>query len=129
MGTIYKSAEIDVPASKAWTFLERYTRSEVHVFSNCVSERQDGEYRVVNTVDGMEIWELNVAIDNEHMRASYTIAGLFGGKKPPPPAPGLHDRGVARRRAPSRVDAGIRCRPRAMHRGVDHRLPAAPLGR
>jgi hypothetical protein len=78
MGTIYKSAEIAVPASKAWTFLERYTRSEVHIFSNCVSERQEGEYRVVTTVDGMEIWELNVAIDNEHMRASYTIAGLLG---------------------------------------------------
>jgi hypothetical protein len=77
MGMIYKSAYIDVPAAKAWTFLERYTRSEVHMFSNCVSERQEGEYRVVNTVDGMEIWELNVSVDNEHMRASYTIPDLL----------------------------------------------------
>ncbi|MGD9796448.1 MAG: SRPBCC family protein [Acidimicrobiia bacterium] len=78
MGTIYCKAHIDVPAAKAWDFLDRYTRSENHIFSNCVSERQDGEYRVVTTVDGMEIWELNVSVDAENMRASYTIPGLLG---------------------------------------------------
>jgi hypothetical protein len=78
MGTIYHSRQLGLPAQDAWKFVEAYTRSERHIFSNCIAERQEGDYRVVTTADGQEIWELNVAVDNDHMRASYTIAGVQG---------------------------------------------------
>lgn len=78
MGTIYQTAELEVSADTAWWWLDRYTRSECHFFSPCVDERQEGDHRVVTTTDGREIWELNVAVDPEHRRASYTIAGLGG---------------------------------------------------
>jgi hypothetical protein len=79
MATIYRTAKLDVPAEVAWDFVDRYTRSEVHAFSNCVAERQEADYRVVNTVDGMEIWERNVTVDSERMRAVYAIPDFPGG--------------------------------------------------
>lgn len=78
MGSIHFTAKLDVPADVAWDFLERYTRSEVHVFSSCVAERQEGEYRVVTLADGNEVWERNVTVDPVNRRASYTISGLNG---------------------------------------------------
>jgi hypothetical protein len=78
MATIYQTAELDVPADVAWEWLDRYTRSECHFFDACTDERQEGDYRVVTTIDGQEIWELNVAVDPAHRRASYTIPGLSG---------------------------------------------------
>ncbi|WP_405536159.1 hypothetical protein OG787_22110 [Streptomyces sp. NBC_00075] len=78
MSSIYRSAELDVSADTAWDFIERYTRSEVHVFSLCVAERQEGEYRVVTLADGREIWERNVTVDPVHRRATYTVPGLNG---------------------------------------------------
>jgi|GEM_PF-976869 len=78
MATIYRSAELSVPASVAWDFVDRYTRSEVHAFTNCVSERQVDDYRVVVTADGMEIWERNVTVDPEWMRAVYAIPTFPG---------------------------------------------------
>jgi Polyketide cyclase / dehydrase and lipid transport len=78
MGTIHRTAMIDVTPEVAWDFLDRYTRSEVHVFSNCVAERQEGEYRVVTLPDGQEIWERNVTVDRARRRAVYAISGLLG---------------------------------------------------
>jgi hypothetical protein len=78
MGSIYRSGDLTVSASVAWDFVDRYTRSEVHAFTNCVSERQVDDFRVVVTADGMEIWERNVTVDPEHMRAVYAIPGLMG---------------------------------------------------
>lgn len=78
MGTIFKSATVDVPAPVAWDFLDKYTRSEVHVFENCVSERMVDDFRVVVTQDGAEIWERNVTVDQDRMRAVYAIPGLLG---------------------------------------------------
>jgi len=78
MATIYRSAQLFVPASVAWDFIDRYTRSEVHAFTNCVSERQIDDYRVVVTADGMEFWERNVTVDPERMRAVYAIPTFPG---------------------------------------------------
>jgi hypothetical protein len=78
MATLYHQAELEVSAAVAWDFLERYTRSEVHIFSSCTSERQVEDYRVVTTQDGQEIWERNVSVDSARMRAVYTIPGLLG---------------------------------------------------
>ena len=78
MATIYRSAPIDLPAATVWNFLDRYTRSEVHIFRNCTSERRVDDYRVVVTTDGQEIWERNVTVDTPHMRAVYTIPHLHG---------------------------------------------------
>ncbi len=78
MGTIYLSAKLTGSPVAAWDVLERYTRSENHIFSVAVGERADGEYRVVTTADGGEVWERNVSVDPEHMRASYTIPGVPG---------------------------------------------------
>ncbi|MDO3703262.1 SRPBCC family protein [Micromonospora sp. C28SCA-DRY-2] len=78
MGSIYRAAKLTVPADVAWDFLDRYTRSEVHVFSACQSERQEGDYRVVTLADGSEIWERNVTVDPATMRAVYTIPGFPG---------------------------------------------------
>ena len=76
MATIYHAAPVTVPARVAWDFLERYSRSEVHVFSVCVDEYQDGDYRVVVLADGSEVRERNVTVDPERMRAVYTVPGL-----------------------------------------------------
>jgi len=78
MATIHHSAPLRVPADVAWDFLDRYTRSEVHVFSACVGERQDRDDRVVTLADGTEIRERNVTVDADHMRAVYTVPGLLG---------------------------------------------------
>lgn len=78
MGTIYRSAQLAVTADAAWDFLDRYTRAEVHVFSMCVSERQEGEFRVVTLADGQEVWERNVTVDPVRRRAAYTIPGHRG---------------------------------------------------
>ncbi len=78
MASIYKSAELSISAKDAWNFIDKYTRSEVHVFSNSQRERREGDYRVVTDLEGKEFWELNVRVDPEHMRAAYTVPGLFG---------------------------------------------------
>ncbi|MEV4545169.1 SRPBCC family protein [Micromonospora echinaurantiaca] len=78
MGSIYREAKLKVTADVAWDFLDRYTRSEVHVFSACKNERQEGDYRVVTLVDGTEIGERNVTVDPAAMRAVYTIPGFPG---------------------------------------------------
>ena len=63
MATIYREAKLTVTADVAWDFLERYTRSEVHVFSACTSEHQEDDCRVVTLIDGSEVWERNVSVD------------------------------------------------------------------
>jgi hypothetical protein len=78
VGCIYKSAVLSVPADAAWQVVDRYTRSEVHVFSMSVGERQEGDYRVVTTPDGAEVRELNVSVDPDLRRAAYTIPGIPG---------------------------------------------------
>lgn len=78
MATIHRSAPLAVSADDAWSVLDRYTRSEVHVFANCASERQVDDYRVVVTVDGMELWERNVTVDTARRRAVYTVPGIPG---------------------------------------------------
>ena len=78
MATIYRTAKLEVSPRVAWDFVDRYTRSEVHAFTNCVSERQERDYRVVTTVDGMEIWERNVTVDPDLMRAVYAIPAFPG---------------------------------------------------
>lgn len=78
MATVYYSATLGVPARVAWDFIDRYTRSEVHIFSVCTREYQDGDTRVVELGDGSEVRERNVAVDSERMRAVYTVPGLPG---------------------------------------------------
>jgi len=76
MASIHQTATLEVSPEVAWDFLERYTRSEVHAFSACISERQVDDYRVVTTQSGEEIWERNVTVDPMNMRAVYAIPGL-----------------------------------------------------
>lgn len=78
MSAIYHEAVVDVPAPVAWDFLSRYARAEVHVFSSCVAERLEGDYRVVTLADGTEVPERNVTVDAALMRAVYTVPGLLG---------------------------------------------------
>jgi hypothetical protein len=78
LATVYFTATLKVPAGVAWDFLDRYTRSEVHIFSVCVGERQDGDTRVVELGDGTEVRERNVTVDSDRMRAVYTVPGLPG---------------------------------------------------
>lgn len=78
MATISYSARLAVPARVAWDFLDKYTRGEVHAFSACVAERQEGEYRVVTLADGTEVRERNVTVDPVQMRTVYTVPGLLG---------------------------------------------------
>jgi len=78
MASLHYTAELDVPADVAWDFLDRYTRSEVHVFSACVAERQEGDHRVVTLADGTEVWERNVTVDPARRRAVYTVPNLNG---------------------------------------------------
>jgi len=79
MASIYREALLDVPVAVAWDFVDRYSRSEVHAFSICISERQVDDYRVVQTRDGDEIWERNVTVDPVRRRAVYTIPQYPGG--------------------------------------------------
>jgi hypothetical protein len=91
MASILKSARLSIGAKEAWEFIDKYTRSEVHVFANsqgerlehvsspdATSERPAGDYRVVTDWEGKDFWELNVGVDPDHMRAAYTVPGLFG---------------------------------------------------
>lgn len=78
MATIFYASPVQVTPAVAWDFLDRYTRSEVHAFSVCVGERQEGDARIVTLVDGTEVRERNVTVDPERMRAVYTVPGLMG---------------------------------------------------
>ncbi|WP_020108405.1 SRPBCC family protein [Nocardia sp. 348MFTsu5.1] len=78
MASIYKSADLSITPEQAWDFVDKFTRSEVHVFSGASAERQEGDYRVVTDLEGNEVWELGVAVDPEHRRATYTVPNLFG---------------------------------------------------
>jgi hypothetical protein len=78
VGSIYLEHQLDVPAEVAWEVVDRYTRSEVHIFLFTDGERQEGDYRVVSLPDGREVWELGVSVDPDHRRASYTIPGMDG---------------------------------------------------
>lgn len=78
MATIFCSAPLHVDPDVAWDFLERYARSEVHVFSACVAERQEGDVRVVTLADGSEVRERNVTVDAARRRAVYTVPDLVG---------------------------------------------------
>lgn len=62
----------------AWDVLDRYSRSELHIFKNCASERQVDDYRVVVTLDGLELWERNITVDPQRRRAVYTVPGIPG---------------------------------------------------
>jgi len=78
MASIFFANRVRVSPAVAWDFLDRYTRSEVHAFSVCVGERQEGNVRIVTLGDGSEVRERNVAVDPERMRAVYTVPGLLG---------------------------------------------------
>ena len=78
MAALYYRAPLSVTADVAWDFLDRYTRAEVHVFSSCVAERSVDDYRVVTITDGTEVWEQNITVDPERMRAVYRVPGLAG---------------------------------------------------
>jgi hypothetical protein len=88
MASIYYDTVVSGSPTAAWDVLDRYTRSELHVFSGATDEREefvsgsderpDGHYRVVTDGEGNDVWELNVSTDAEHKRASYTVPGLFG---------------------------------------------------
>jgi hypothetical protein len=71
-------APLSVTAEVAWDFLDRYTRGEVHAFSACTSERLVDDCRVVTIGDGTEVWEQNITVDPERMRAVYRVPGLAG---------------------------------------------------
>jgi hypothetical protein len=78
MASLSYRAPLSVPAEVAWDFLDRYTRAEVHVFSSCIAERSEDDYRVVTIADGSDVWEQNVTVDAEGMRAVYRVPGLAG---------------------------------------------------
>jgi len=78
MAGLYYRAPLSVTAEVAWDFLDRYTRGEVHVFSSCIAERSVDDYRVVTITDGTDVWEQNVTVDAERMRAVYRVPGLAG---------------------------------------------------
>jgi hypothetical protein len=78
LATVFHSTRLRVPAGVAWDFIERYARSEVHIFSVCVAERQEGDTRIVELGDGSEVRERNVTVDAARMRAVYTVPGLPG---------------------------------------------------
>ena len=75
---VFYASAVRVSPAVAWDFLDRYSRSEVHAFSVCVGERQEGNVRVVTLGDGSEVREENVTVDPERMRAVYTVPGLLG---------------------------------------------------
>lgn len=76
--SIHYSAFLSVAPEVAWDLVESYTRSEVHIFSVCVAERQEEGSRVVVLSDGSEVRELNVTVDPLRMRAVYTVPALAG---------------------------------------------------
>jgi hypothetical protein len=78
MSCFYFSADLDVPASRAWRVVEAYAASRVHVFSAVHDERQEGDYRVVTGTDGRDVRELVVSTDRDTMRHTYTVPGLAG---------------------------------------------------
>jgi hypothetical protein len=79
MGSIVREADLGVSAEAAWEVLDRYTRSELHVFSSCYAEHAVGDCRVVtNAQDGTLIHERNVTIDPARMRAVYTVVDYPG---------------------------------------------------
>jgi hypothetical protein len=90
MATIYFTQNVNVPADQAWKVLEDYATAKNHLFSAASAQRMErveegtperpaGDYRVVTVAaDGSEHWELIVGTDPEHMRACYTVPGLFG---------------------------------------------------
>lgn len=90
MAVMYYSKKIDVDADTGWSVIEKYTRAESHLFKAAASarmetvtetspERPAGLYRVVTVAaTGDEIYELDVSVDHEHRRLSYTVPGLFG---------------------------------------------------
>ena len=78
MASLFYRAPLSVTADVAWDFLDRYTRAEVHVFSSCIAERSEDDYRVVTITDGSDVWEQNITVDAERMRAVYRVPGLAG---------------------------------------------------
>jgi hypothetical protein len=78
MAGLFYRAPLSVTAEVAWDFLDRYSRAEVHAFSACTSERMVDDCRVVTIADGTEVWEQNVTVDPERMRAVYRVPGLAG---------------------------------------------------
>jgi hypothetical protein len=90
MAVMYYSQKVNVSADAGWVVLEDYTRAKSHLFkaasgarmetlTEAVGNRPAGEYRIVTVAaTGDEIWELNVSVDPEHRRATYTVPGLFG---------------------------------------------------
>ncbi|MBY4212596.1 hypothetical protein HQO27_01850 [Rhodococcus fascians] len=90
MAVMYYSKKINVDADSGWAVIEKYTRAESHLFkaaegarmetvAETTAERPAGLYRVVTVAGtGDEIYELDVSVDNEHRRLSYTVPGLFG---------------------------------------------------
>ena len=78
MASLFYRAPLSVTAEVAWDFLDRYTRGEVHVFSSCIAERSEDDYRVVTITDGSDVWEQNITVDPERMRAVYRVPGLAG---------------------------------------------------
>jgi hypothetical protein len=78
LATVFHSAPLKVPAVVAWDFIERYSRSEVHMFSVCLCERQEGDTRIVELADGTEVRERNITVDPARTRAVYTVPGLPG---------------------------------------------------
>lgn len=90
MAVMYYSKKIAVDADTGWAVVEKYTRAESHLFKAAAGARMEtvteaspdrpaGTYRVVTVKEtGDEIYELDVSVDNEHRRLSYTVPGLFG---------------------------------------------------
>lgn len=90
MAVMYFSKKIDVNADEAWPVIEKYSRAESHLFQAAAGARMEevteaapdrpaGNYRVVTVkATGDEIYELDIAVDNENRRLSYTVPGLFG---------------------------------------------------
>ena len=90
MATMYFRETVPVPAEQAWKVIADYVTADSHLFTAAASARIEevaesapgrpaGTYRVVTTADGEhDHWELLIGTNEEHMRASYTVPGLFG---------------------------------------------------
>jgi hypothetical protein len=75
----YYSAQLDVSVERAWRVVEAYSRAAVHIFESCKNERMEGDFRVVTRVDDdVDVYELVISTDAEHMRHAYTVPGLLG---------------------------------------------------
>ena len=77
MASIYRTARLNVPASAAWDVVDKYTRTDIHVFSVVAKQHMEGDWRICESPDGHVARELNITVDPEHMRASYTVPDLF----------------------------------------------------